>query len=266
MEQNIANNSEAVKGNPFHGRLPLPSPPRPARRAPQPQLVNNPADPLPEFILQVHSELEALVNPLRGHRGEIKLRVEFGRIILKDFPRKAVSIGNSVKLHSAEELLQILEPADGGPLTFFSNVLTTLPSDTHFIMDMKDRLGQNVWNTEARPVTCRVIYEFICHRRGVLVYLPVSLEVHGDTGGGQRRIRQKREYGQINIHGTKRQWDFRIAAAGYETEENIDPLYKLLGEEISGSLYVYVNYITVHSVTDNVQARTEDPISSLQDK
>lgn len=195
-------------------------------------------DPLPEFSLRVNNEFEDLVSPLRGHRGEIKVRVEFGRIILKDLPRKAVTKDDSTKSHGAEELFSILEPVNGVPLTFFSNILTTVPSDMHFLMDIKDRFGQKLWNTEEKPVTCRVIHEFICHRKGALVYSPVSLEVHGDTGGSQRRIRQKRDYGQINIHGTKRQWDFRIAAAGYETEDNIDPIYKLLGEEIGGSLYV----------------------------
>jgi len=166
------------------------------------------------------------------------VRLEFGRIILKDIPRKAIARQDSTKSYGTEELLKILEPFNGIPHTYFTNVLTTVPSDIHFIMDIKNRSGQKMWNTESKSSAWRVIYEFICHHQGALVYLPTSLEVHGNTGGGQRRLRQKRDYGQINIHGTKRQWDFRIAAAGYERDDNIDPIYKRLGEEISSSLYV----------------------------
>lgn len=226
------------KVNPFHGRLPAPSPPRPLRQTPRTKLVNDTVDPLPEFVLQVNSEFEALVNPLRGHSGEIKVRLEFGRIILKDIPRTAIARYDTTKSLSVEEILKILKPVNGVPHAYFTNVLTTVPSDIHFILDMKNHSGQKMWNTDSTPAAWRVIYEFICHHQGALMYLPTSLEVHGNTGGSQRRLRQKRDFGHINVHGTKRQWDFRIAAAGYEIEDNIEPLYKRLGEEVSGSLYV----------------------------
>lgn len=224
--------------NPFEGRLPTLSPPRPVRQTARPNLNNDDIDLLPSFILQINSELSDLIAPLRGHRGDIKVRVEFGRIILKDIPRKAIAKPGSNKSYGVEELLQILEPIDSAIETYFTSILTSVPSDIQFIMEMKNHSGQRIWNTESKYATSRVMYEFICHRQNALSYLPTSLEVNANSVGCHCRLRQKREYGQIYVHGTKRQWDLRIAADGYEMEKNIDPIYKRLGNEITDSLYV----------------------------
>jgi hypothetical protein len=80
---------KAPKRNPFAGRLPLPDPRRPRPQAKEVKApINTPTEPLPEFRSDLAIGFEKMMDGIRGFRGQVIVRAEFRRILLRRLPRK----------------------------------------------------------------------------------------------------------------------------------------------------------------------------------
>ncbi|KAG9240013.1 hypothetical protein BJ878DRAFT_528764 [Calycina marina] len=225
-----------IKSNPFPGRLEPPSPPWPLQTAPAPVTLN--VGPPPELTIQINSEFEYLVLPLRGHVGEVRVQLEFGRLIVKNVDRRYIA-REETTFYNREKLMDILAARAVNPeylpRVYFTNILTTVPRDIQSLVKFKDQTGQGLWNTGVK--LWRLVYEFVCHRKNAPTFQSISVEING-RNAAQRRFRQKRDYGAVNVYGTKRQWDFRISAVGYEADDKVDPLCRLLSDEVAATLHV----------------------------
>jgi hypothetical protein len=91
-----------------------------------------------------------------------------------------------------------------------------------------------MWNINTTVWT--VIYEIHCRNPSLPGYYPFTIEIDGETF--RAKVKTKRELGSINVYGTKRHWDFRLAAIGIETSEDTEESYANLIEAIESSLYI----------------------------
>jgi hypothetical protein len=203
-------------------------------------------DPSPEFIMEVNSNFEEMMKGVRGFRGEVLVHAEFGRIILKNIASKYVTHAEKQeRLHKRHTLVQVLEPEPQKgallPYTFFSKVLTTIPADINHLVDMKDSKGQKLW---AKKLSWKVNYQFLGRDESIIDFNANSFIIDVDAENFKWIVKKHpRTLGEINIHGTKRNWDFRISAVGNESfDESCDECYKCncgeLADAIKKSLYV----------------------------
>lgn len=241
MNQKAAkSNRQGKKKGRFAGRLELPDPvptPKPAR----PQATAKPlivGDPIPEFHKHVNASFGNLMHGLRGFSGEIIVRAELGRIILKKIPAKFISSEDSLRTYPPEELMDLMRPRPERPnsssLAFFSNVMTELPLEINYLREMKNSAGQLMWESSVKD-RC-IIYEISCHDEGLAGWNPFSIEIDGKTF--ESRVKTRRDFGAINVHGTRRHWDFRIAAFGSSNSERNDKRYGEFAKAIQSSLYI----------------------------
>jgi len=227
---------KAPKHNPFAGRLPLPDPQRPRPRAKGVKApINTPSEPLPEFRNDLAIGFEKMMDGIRGFRDQVIVQAEFGRILLRRLPKKIVSTKEAN--HSLEpEHLRTLLPktlnGPKGPMVFFTNVLTSVPAEMDFLVDMKDRDGQALWVGKSASWT--VMYEFLV--TDVKTARPFTIEMDAESFVTQMKIR--RAMGGIYVHGIKRHWDFQLAAVGLEVCKNIDQSYRDLSDAINRTLFI----------------------------
>ena len=176
---------------------------------------------------------------MRSFRGELQVRAEFGRIILKGVHRKFVSKGHSIKNHTKDDLLEILDPNENYVTsnTLFTNVLTTVPSDIQYLIDLQTKSGGRLWEVQNEE-PWSVVYEFVGHEKGILGYQPFSIEIDGERDTKDIKIKTKKDLGYLYVHGTKRQWDFRLAAIGSKISNDLDHRYNHFAEAIGRYLYI----------------------------
>jgi hypothetical protein len=120
------------------------------------------------------------------------------------------------------------------PFTFFTNVVTRLPADVQYMVEMKDKLGNDLW--EHRLFDWQVSYEFFCQDRKALEATPFMIEIDGESFNW--KIKNRRGLGSLYISGTKRHWDIRISATGYEISCDKQEKYADLASAIEASLYI----------------------------
>lgn len=195
-----------------------------------------PLDPLPDFIERLNVSFDELIRDpgLRGFRGHIVVQAEFGRAIMRGFPRKRISGKESDFLLEQEDVHRMLvnNPMHG-PSTFFTNVLTTVPAEIQFMVDMKTTGGKRLWQTAP---SWSINYEFIYTDQSISPPAPFVIKIDAETFVPQ--VKTRRTLGNIYVHGTKRHWDFRINATGYESSRALEEVYGQLASEIESSLYI----------------------------
>jgi hypothetical protein len=227
---------KAPKRSPFAGRLPLSDPPRPRQGAKEVKApINTPAEPLPEFRSDLAISFEKMMDGIRGFRGQVIVQAEFGRILLRRLPKKIVSTKEAD--HSLEpEHLRTLLPrtlnGPKGPMVFFTNVLTSVPAEMDFLVDMKDRDGQAMW--VGKRASWTVMYEFLV--TDMKTARPFTIEMDAESFVTQMKIRHG--LGGIYVHGIKRHWDFQLAAVGFEVGKNVDQSYRDLSDAINRTLFI----------------------------
>lgn len=236
MNQKAPKPNRRPKGTKSHfsAKLELPSPPR--VRQPVPSIHVPVIDPIPEFIGNIDMSFGELLQGLRSFQGELNIQAEFGRILLKGVPRKYITRGESEASIEPGSALGLLENSNGVlPMPVFTKVLTTLPPDISYLVEMKDRHGNIIW--EQQQSGWDVFYEILCVDCRTTRHRPFTIEIDGEKLDTVA-VKIRREFGAINVHGVKRQWDFRIAATGVEDSENADPAYTELAKAVKSSLYI----------------------------
>ena len=205
-------------------------------------------DPNPDFFQDEDSDVshfEEIMKDVRGFRGEVVVCAEFGRIILKNINSNHISRNGKERLRIEKNMTNILQthPEKGAlyPYAFFSKVLTTVPGDINYLVDMKDSKGQKLW---AKKLPWKVNYQFLGHDESSIGVRANAFIIDIDGENFKYAVKMNpRTLGEIFVHGTKRNWDFRVSAVGNERfEEGCDETREgncgQLADIIKKSLYV----------------------------
>lgn len=221
-----------TKLNHFAGRLERPfSPPKSTTSSKS----NSLTDPLPDFIEEINQSFKELMTGLRGYRGKVVVQAEFGRIILGRFHPKQLSVGSKEHLLDGAYLQKILlEPTEYGPTVDFTSVLTAVPAEIQYMVNLKGKGDQNLWEMN-KVAKWNTTYEFVFTDPRDLLY-PVMIEIDAETFIAQ--IKARCRLGNLFIHGTKRHWDVKVAAIGYGNNRALEDKYGDLATAIQSSLYI----------------------------
>ncbi|KAM0143006.1 hypothetical protein ACHAO1_000840 [Botrytis cinerea] len=208
------------------------------------EVSNPPVVPIPQelFLKNFEVMLGGLMSPARGFRGEVKVHIDFGRILLGNLPVKIVSKEDQNKPYDEEFIISHLYPMPGGkiregdgPEVTFTNILTSLGADTTFLSNLKNSEGVRLWSEKCSE--WKVTYEFTClELRTDKLF---TLEIDAETF--EAHIVVLKRYGGTYVHGTMRHWDLQLNVEGVEDEEDIRsnwPGYDDLATEIQRTLYI----------------------------
>jgi len=231
-------NQKGQKIGQFADRLGLPALPPPAALQSQASTQTPVIDPIPEFLAQINDSFEELMKGVQGFPGEVVVHAELGRILLSGIPPKFVASEDNLEGYSPNDLSGLLlsnpERAGNPSTTYFTNVLTRLPADIKYLADMKNDAAQLMW--EQIPSARSVIYEISCYNNKLPGWNPFTIEI--DEATFRARVKTKYQFGTINVHGTRRHWDFRIAAFGFGDDNINEQLYGEFANAIQSSLYI----------------------------
>lgn len=209
------------KSSSFADRLPLPSPPRQKSKASSSKQVRLPelASAGPDFIDILRTEKASTF------QGQIRVQADFGRILLRNIPKQFVTKKDSDKSYKRDYLSESVMQQHSVQSTF-TKVLTSVPQDVHFLVDMDDD-GSRMW--EAKPFTWSVVYEFRCTSSA----RHFTVEMDGETM--ECSVSTETNFGDIYVHGIKRHWDVRLGVSGRTdvSEHHIEFV-----NAIKGSLFI----------------------------
>jgi hypothetical protein len=191
-------------------------------------------DPTPQFIASIALSFDEILQGLPGFKGELKVQAEFGRILLKAVPPKQITRGESERSIEPEDALEILENLDAPTLGVFTKLLTVLPADMTYLIEMKDSIGNLIWNQNQS--SWNVFYEILCVDTRPSKRRPFTIEIDGEKLSCQAKTR--RDFGAINVHGVKRHWDFQISATGTDAEDDTDSEYRNFAKTVMDSLHI----------------------------
>ncbi len=221
--------------NPFAGRLDGPG--APVLPIHDSKSEMNSVDPLPSFTEDVNASFNELMRGLRGYQGHVTVQLQFGRIILGNVHSKHISTKERDKLLSARDLQNLLlNSAEHSPTAHFTDILTTVPAEIQYMIGLKARDGKNLW--ESKVFSWEVTYEFIFFDNSTaeITRVPFMIEINGETFATQ--VKTRRSLGDMYVHGTKRHWDFKIAAVGHGNSRILEEKYGDLATILVASLYI----------------------------
>jgi len=169
------------------------------------------------------------------------IRVEFGRILIRRVNPKFISTKDSREVLDGGKVSDLLGPlpyaGHNQAAILFTNKLTTVPEEIIHLVEMKSD-GTRLWNQTAH---WEVVYEFIYKERSECGNI-FTIEMNAESF--ETVLTEPRDFGSIFTHGTKRAWDFRIAAFGGERTESTDQKYGEVVENLKRSLYIpYVVHV-----------------------
>ncbi|KAF7959887.1 hypothetical protein EAE96_001490 [Botrytis aclada] len=200
--------------------------------------------PMPQesFLKNFELMLTSLILPVRGFQGEVKVHIEFGRILLGNLPVKIVSKEEQNKPYDEDSIIPHLYPPPGGrlregdgPEVTFTNILTELEADTTFLSNLKNNEGVRLWSE--KYFEWKVTYEFTCLELRTDKLFTVEI----DAETFETHIVVLKKYGGTYVHGTMRHWDLQLSVEGIEDEEDIRnnwPGYDELASGIQRTLYI----------------------------
>ncbi|KAF5876184.1 uncharacterized protein Bfra_002586 [Botrytis fragariae] len=200
--------------------------------------------PMPQesFLKNFEVIFSSLVSPVRGLRGEVKVNIDFGRILLGNLPVKIVSKEEQNKPYDEDFIVPHLYPPlvgklreGDGPEVTFTNILTSLEADTTFLSNLKNNEGVRLWSEKCSE--WKVTYEFTClELRTDKLF---TIEIDAETF--ETHIVVLKRYGGTYVHGTMRHWDLQLNVEGIEDEEDVRsnwPGFDGLATEMQRTLYI----------------------------
>ncbi|EKD19022.1 uncharacterized protein L3040_006516 [Drepanopeziza brunnea f. sp. 'multigermtubi'] len=233
FHQTMYQRAPKPKINPYANRLDGPDPlPRSSKSPCRSETSNH--DTALDIEEYVSNSFQELLKGLQGYRGGITIQVEMGRIITASWHPKHVSDNTHECSHEVEPLRSLLlNPTEYGPKVYFTDVLTMEPAEVEYLLSLKNRSGQNLWETQVSKWVAN--YEFIFIDRKDPGN-PFMIEVNAETFA--TRIQSRRGVANIYVHGTKRLWDFRITAIVRGNTRVLNEKYGKLAAAIESSLYI----------------------------
>jgi hypothetical protein len=220
--------------------LPQKSPERPKRPSIPPKTLH--VDPTEDFRTEIRARMAAILTRLRVYQGEIKLAAQFGRLLIRKLPLNMIQSGDSPLMYDPIAINDMLAPQTR--TVGFTRLLTTLPGDARFLVDMKDSdnyLSDDTYHPRISPEALwgqilrrDVTYEYECfdQRAGV----PFIVEIDAETFHTKvKSVNSESELGTIYVHCPLRNWDYQIKASG---TQNLDSEYGNIAQEIVNSMYI----------------------------
>lgn len=172
-------------------------------------------NPSHECLESVERRLGQILSQMRSYGGNLTLKAELGRfMILKNMDGHFIynpENYNSVDIHQAEIALSAAR-------TDFTKLVTMLPAEAQFVLEMKDDRGQRMWKDQP-TVWPQLRYVFSCRDKTSNTWFTIEMD------GESHSVEVKSEsytFGIVNVHGTLRNWDFRIIGQGSESSEHED--------------------------------------------
>ncbi|RKF63772.1 hypothetical protein OnM2_023046 [Erysiphe neolycopersici] len=215
------------KSNPLQMELPLPSPTHKKNESTvhdnSPLIWGNHI--LESFQQNLNLTFESIMKNLQAFRGELSVEAQFGRIITHGIKDMYVSKkGECERTYNEESARRILnEPEINMISSNFTRIITTIPAEIQYIIDMKDSHGFKCWLQEKNDLSS--YYEL--YFRDKKFYRIIKC-----------RIKTTSEFGIVNVHGTTKLWDFRISATGINSEDRLKIQHDELVEMICSSLFI----------------------------
>ncbi|ESZ90376.1 hypothetical protein SBOR_9233 [Sclerotinia borealis F-4128] len=184
---------------------------------------NSVPEPQESFLRDVAGMFGGLMAPVRGFHGKVKVHLNF------DHLTRSISPGicaHRPRSKSDQEMDLSF---------FFTEIVTKLEADAIFLSNLENKEGSRLWSEKSTE--WKVTYEFMCEE------LPTkkifTIEIDAETF--ETHIVVLRKFGEIEVHGTVRHWDLKLAVEGIEDEEEIRdnwPGYDNLATEIQRTLYI----------------------------
>ncbi|KAK0119916.1 hypothetical protein ONS95_011341 [Cadophora gregata] len=228
----------APKPNPHHFASRHERPFSPPMSAASSQPGKSLTDPLCDLVEEMNQSFRELLAGLRGYRGKVVVQAEFGRIILGRLHPKWITQGSDHHLLDGVFLHKMLiQPTEYGPTADFTSVLTTIPAEIQYMVNMKGRGEQNLWQADIVS-GWSTTYEFVFTDPRDPLY-PVMIEIDAETFVAQ--IKARCRLGNLFIHGTKRHWDLKVAAIGYGNSQILENKYGELATAIQATLFIPSN-------------------------
>jgi hypothetical protein len=208
-----------------------------ARASVSPHLPLVPAQPVclisnAEYITKMQASVKFILASLRNWQGEINLQAHFGRILLKPFHPTLISSNEKPRSDPPEDVHKLLcqWPAKAS----LTKVISTLPADIQFFLDMKGDTHQPLWG-EAMNWT--VTYEYVCcdHEDYDGKCAP-GFVIEMDADSFETKVKSfPLNFGTVYVHCMMRNWDYCVSATG---TRNLEEDYGDLIKEIANSTYI----------------------------
>jgi hypothetical protein len=212
-----------------------PKAPSVSRSTPTPEMVVEP----PQALLdQVTQGLLSVLQLARGYNGRVSLKAEIGRFLISRVHERLIGSEDLPKSCSIDAMSKFLgQPkvftkADGKPYVYplveFTSLITTTPAEMQYIVDLRYSNGDRMWHTAADR---SVSYEIACG--DLKTSAGFNLEVDGENFTTTARNFDE-ILGNVDVHCTLRNWDYRIIARGSKPCGGFDGFAK----QVVGTLYV----------------------------
>lgn len=190
-------------------------------------------DPTPIFLNDVNVATRSILGTMQNWQGTVTLQAQFGRIFFCDVQTRYVAEGSrATESYSKDVLRKYLDSATSLPgVIHFTEILTTLPADVQFVIDIEDDNEKRIWKSSVRE-NWLIVYEFYC--QDTVSNRHFMLEIDGETFACSIK-ELPHQIGHVYVHCTTRNWDYRIAAVG---QKLIDDAYNVFAENLLKDLYV----------------------------
>lgn len=165
-------------------------------------------DPTEGFAKEITANLKSIAASLRKWQGEIFIEAHLGRILLCEIPSNKIADGEKLLSFPAE---RVSESLCMNPCSInFTNLITNLPADVQWLVDMEEDIGQPMWRPKPN---LSVVYEFECFDDDLKV--PFIVEIDSETFI-TKVTSLPMAHGVVYVHCPLRNWDYRVIASGYK--------------------------------------------------
>jgi hypothetical protein len=165
-----------------------------------------------DVAAQASSHLANILETYRIFPGQVAVRVDIGRIILRNIPPAQISHAQQLSQFTASSVVAKLDehkPKKQDPLSFL-NIVTTKGGDANFVVSMESFEGVAPW----KPSTRELLYEFICVTRTNSGRVAFTVTINGRDWTFD--VRRLKESSKVLVHCPSRVFDFQVRADAAE--------------------------------------------------
>jgi hypothetical protein len=228
--------SSTPKEDKGKGEAPM-SPPVPSIATQSVRLTSN-----AEYIIKMQASLKLILASMRNWEGELNVRAQFGRILIRPFPPALTSSNEKPRSLPREDARNLL--CQNPKKVSLTKIISTLPADIQFFLDMKGDTHQLLWG---EVINWTVTYEYVCcdHQDYDGKCAP-GFVMEMDADSFETKVKSfPINFGGVYVHCTMRNWDYYVSATG---SRDLGENYGDLVKEIADSTYIE----WVQSLNENV--------------
>lgn len=198
--------------------------------------------PLPNYLIKPFiDQLEAstlnILDTMRSWPGEVKLVAQFGRAWVSRYSHRqfASDSAHMPWIDANKFSKKLLEIDNGWPIIDMTDLLTTLPADIQYLIDLAMLKGNPYWNP--RPMWS-ISYQFQCRdlNPNSPTYLNERFMLEIDAESFAYKVHTlPQRFGDCYVHCMKRNWDYRISGIG---TKDLASEYGSFAENLIKTLYI----------------------------